>query len=75
MALVAKRVMTETWRDALRRVGARAGLEAECLAAFDAARAAGAPEHEAAHRVLAERGLLEWVELPGDPSAKRRSPA
>ena len=52
--------MTETWRDALRRVGARAG---------------GAPEHEAAHRVLAEHGLLEAVELPGDPSSKVHQPA
>ena len=75
MALVAKRVMTETWRDAVRRVGARAGLEAECLAAFEAAQAIGAPEHEAAYRALAERGLLELVELPGDPSAKERTPA
>jgi hypothetical protein len=75
MALVAKRIMTETWRDALRRVSARAGLEAECLSAFDAARREGTPEHEAAHRALAERGLLEQVELPGDPSAKERTPA
>ena len=67
--------MTETWRDALRRVGALAGREAECLDAFDRARAGGAPEHEAAHRVLAEHGLLEAVELPGDPSSKVHQPA
>ncbi|KAA2237738.1 hypothetical protein [Salinarimonas soli] len=68
MALVAKRIMTETWREALRRVGARAGREADCLAAYDAARREGTPEHEAAYRTLKERGLLEHVDLPGDPS-------
>ncbi len=67
MALVAKRMMTETWREALARVAERAGCRAACLAAFDDARAAGAPDHAAAFGVLKERGLLERVELPGEP--------
>ncbi len=72
MALVAKRLMTETWPDALRRVAARAGREEECLAAYAAAVESGVPEHEAAYRALADRGLLEHVDLPGDPARKAR---
>ncbi len=73
MALVAKRRMTETWTDALRRVAEPAGRAEDCLAAFSAARAAGAPEHEAAFRALESLGLLERVELPGDPAARPQS--
>lgn len=71
MALVAKRMMTETWPDALRRVAPERAEE--CVAAYELARAAGRPEHEAAFRALAERGLLEHVELPGDPALKAQA--
>jgi hypothetical protein len=66
MALVAKKRMSQTWRDALaEQAGARAP---DVLADFDEALAGGTPEHEAAYAALAAHGLLAVVDLPGDPS-------
>jgi hypothetical protein len=67
MALVAKRISTESWRDAVRRIGARKQLEEECLAAFETRKAAGHKEYEAAYLALEEFGCLDAVDLPGDP--------
>ncbi|MGJ3261967.1 MAG: hypothetical protein ACFE0R_01910 [Salinarimonas sp.] len=66
MARIARKRMTQTWREA---VALQAGSEAEAvLAAFDSAVEAGRPEHVAAYESLAGRGRLVEVDLPGDPS-------
>ncbi|WP_029031193.1 hypothetical protein [Salinarimonas rosea] len=66
MARVARKRMTQTWREA---VGAQAGPDwAAVLAAFDSAVESGTPEHVAAWEALAAHGRLDEVELPGDPS-------
>lgn len=70
MALVARKVGLESWREAVERRAARADRTAECLAAFDEARAAGAPEHIAAYRALDAHGCLDRVTLPGDSQAE-----
>lgn len=64
MALIIKRKVTETWRDAVeRRAGALPSeRRAECLAAFDAGLADGASEAESAYAALAAEGLLWTVE-------------
>jgi hypothetical protein len=67
MALVAKRISTESWSDAVRRIGGSKGLARECLAAFETRKAAGFKEHEAAYLALEEFGCLDEVDLPGDP--------
>lgn len=66
MARVAKKRMSQTWREALAE---QAGAGApDVLVDFDEAVAGGAPAHEAAYAVLATHGLLAVVDLPGDPS-------
>ncbi|MGP9820561.1 hypothetical protein ACTZWW_11140 [Salinarimonas sp. NSM] len=66
MARVARKRMTQTWRDA---VAAQAGPDAAVVvAAFDSALAAGRAEHVAAYEALAAHGRLDDVDLPGDPS-------
>jgi hypothetical protein len=67
MALVAKRISTESWSDAVRRIGGSKGVARECLAAFEARKAAGCKEYEAAYLALEEFGCLAEVDLPGDP--------
>jgi hypothetical protein len=70
MALVAKRRLTETWREALARLG---GVRAAALlVAFEAGQARGLEEHAAAYRALEGAGLLERVVLPGDPADRAR---
>lgn len=66
---IAKRRLTETWRDA---VSARAGTavrHAEALQDFDRLCANGLGEAEAAFRALARLDLLWRVDLPGDRQA------
>lgn len=66
MALVAKKRMNQTWREAL---SLQAGERAPAvLARFDEALALGEAEHIAAYRALEACGLLAVVTLPGDPS-------
>ncbi len=69
VALVARRRVTETWREAVRRAASRASRADEALETYEAALARGAGEHEAAFRTLQAMGLLEAVQLPGDPAA------
>lgn len=73
MALVARRRVPETWREAVRRGASRDGRADEALEIFAAAVARGADEHEAAFRTLQAMGLLEAVELPGDPTRRPQS--
>lgn len=68
MALAARRLGLETWREAVARGGARRGRERECLAAFEARLAEGAQDFEAAYLALEASGCLDTVDLPGDPA-------
>ncbi len=70
MPIVAKRKLTETWREAVARRARECGREEACLQAFDARRAAGAPEAEAAYRSLAEADCLS--DVPDGPAPGRR---
>lgn len=67
MTDVAKRRITNTWREAMAARGAGGGLAGESLAAYDALVAAGASEAEAAYRTLRDRRLLWSVDEPCDP--------
>ncbi len=66
MALVARKVGLESWREAVARRAAMADRVNACLAAFDEACAAGVPEHVAAYHTLDAHGCLDRVILPGD---------
>jgi len=66
MALVARRVGLESWREAVARRAAMVDRGSACLAAFDEACAAGVPEHIAAYRTLDAHGCLDRVNIPGD---------
>lgn len=68
MALAARRIGLENWREAVARRGARQGRERECLAAYDARLAEGARDFEAAYLALEACGCLDTVDLPGDPA-------
>ena len=66
MALIVKRKLNQTWRDAVaRRIGESAG---SALLAFDEAVSAGQTEAEAAYRVVAEAGRLWHVDESGRAS-------
>jgi hypothetical protein len=69
MALVAKRKLTESWREATARRAREFGREQDCLRPFDAFVATGMSEFEAAYRALKLHGLLWPVDEPQDPSA------
>lgn len=72
MTDVAKRRITETWREAVAgRAGDRAG---EALSAYDALVRAGASEAEAAYRALRDRALLWSVDEPSDGAARLGGP-
>jgi hypothetical protein len=58
MPLVAKRKLTETWRDAVARRARERAVEAECLRTFDEFLARGQPEAEAAYRSLSRFDAL-----------------
>jgi hypothetical protein len=67
MALIAKRKIHQTWREA---VAARAsGIEAgaRCLSLFDGIVAEGGSEAQAAYRALTAHDLLWEIEGPSDP--------
>jgi hypothetical protein len=68
MALVAKRKLTETWREAIARRGREFGREQDCLKPFDALVAGGMRDVEAAYQVLKQHGFLSPVDEPQDPS-------
>lgn len=68
MALVARRRMTQTWREATLEIAAASGVAADVERAFDDALALGAPEHIAAYRALEAAEALVRVDLPGDPA-------
>lgn len=58
MSYVAKRKLTETWREAVARRGAECGVLRECLTAFDGEILAGRHEAEAAYAALARCNIL-----------------
>ncbi len=53
MPAVARRKLTETWREAVARRGRELAREADCLKSFDDGIARGEHEAEAAYRSLA----------------------
>ena len=67
MALVAKRKVRQSWREAVaaRLESASPERLAAGLAAFDARLGKGAGDAEVAYAVLAEAGLLWEVDAPG----------
>lgn len=67
MALVAKRKLDATWREAVeaRAREMRPGAAGACLAHFDRIRDGGGSEAEAAYRALEAEGFLWSVEAPG----------
>lgn len=71
MPLIAKRKLTQTWREAVARQGRDLGVEAECLRSFDECVAKGEPEAIAAYRSLARFGALFLV---AEPSSGESSP-
>ncbi len=66
MALVAKKNVDESWIDAVIRLASAKGCVDQGLAAFEARRASGYKEYEAAYLALKELDCLEIVNLPGD---------
>ncbi len=66
MPHVAKRKLTETWREAVARRGLECGRERECLAAFDREIRAGRREVEAAYAALLHHDCLS--EIPDGPT-------
>jgi hypothetical protein len=67
MALIAKRKLHQTWREAVAARASGTNAEADCLDAFDAILATGKTEAEAAFRALGAHGLLWNVQGPTDP--------
>lgn len=67
MALVAKKNVDESWTDAVIRATSANGCADQGLAAFEARKASGYKEYEAAYLALQECGCLDTVNLPGDP--------
>ena len=67
MALVAKKNVDESWTDAVIRLASAKGCADRGLAAFEARKASGYKEYEAAYLALQECGCLHVVDLPGDP--------
>jgi len=67
MALVAKKNVDESWADAIIRLTSANGSADQGLAAFEARKAAGYKEYEAAYLALQECDCLDVVNLPGDP--------
>ena len=67
MALVAKRKVRQSWRDAVAARLEEASPERRrmAMAAFDRRAGEGADEAELAYAVLAEAGLLWEVDAPG----------
>lgn len=71
MSGIVKRKLHETWREAVANRIAEAAPNALAagLAAYDAARAEGQGEAEAAFAVLSAHGLLWHVDAPGFAAA------
>jgi len=67
MALIAKRKLHQTWREAVIARVAGTDAETDCLAALDAILAAGKTDAEAAFRALGGHNLLWDVQGPTDP--------
>ena len=66
MPHVAKRKLTETWREAVARRAAECDREAECLEAYDRAVRAGRRDVEAAYAALSRHDCLSRI--PDGPS-------
>ena len=70
MPHVAKRKLTETWRQAVARRAAECDREAECLADYDRAVRAGRREVEAAYAALSLHDCLSRIpDGPTRPTA------
>lgn len=69
MALIAKRRVAGSWRDAVAARDVEGGAAGQALDAFDRMRAAGLGEAESAFRALEQHGLLWRVDLPGETIA------
>jgi hypothetical protein len=67
MALIAKRKLHQTWREAVAARASGTDADADCLTTFDAILAAGKTEAEAAFRALGAYSLLWDVQGPTDP--------
>jgi hypothetical protein len=67
MALIAKRKIHQTWREAVVARAADDEARTHCLAVFDGIVGQGRSEAEAAFRALAARNLLWDVVGPTDP--------
>jgi hypothetical protein len=67
MALIAKRKIHQTWREAVVARAADEGARSRCLAVFDEIVGQGRSEAEAAFRALAAQSLLWDVVGPTDP--------
>lgn len=76
MALIAKRKLRQTWREAVAARAVDEEIRARCLALFDGIVGQGGSEAEAAFRALAAQGLL-WDLVgptdPGPPTAPERA--
>src|SRR3954452_5579433 len=66
-ALVARRKLTETWRDSVARRGALSGQRTACLRAYDVYVADGRKDFEAAYLALRDHQCLWRVDGPEDP--------
>lgn len=75
MALIAKRRLAETWREAVAARAGAAGRDGEAVSIYDRLRAEGRHEAEAAFHALGHVHLLWSVDLPGDPQAPTPRPA
>jgi hypothetical protein len=67
MALVAKKNVDESWAEAVIRATSPKGCADRGMAAFEARKAGGYKDYEAAYLALQECDCLDIVNLPGDP--------
>ena len=70
MPLVARRKLSETWREAVARRARELAVEADCLRSFDEFLTGGLPEAEAAYRALSRHKAL--FSVPDGPTSHRR---
>jgi len=66
-ALVARRKLTETWRDSVAQRGALSGQRTACLRAYDTYVTDGRKDFEAAYLALRDQHRLWRVDGPEDP--------
>jgi len=63
MSSVAKRKLSQSWREAVAARAAEFGVEVACLSRFDTAIESGAAEHVGAYWALQSEGCLWLLEL------------